>query len=55
MQDNQRAAGMGLNGQKWVRENLDIKKMTDAYIALYRKFVNKKTGMMVQTPLLVNN
>ena len=55
MQDSQRAAGMGANGQKWVRENLDVKKMTDSYIALYRKFVNKKPGRVVQTPLLVNN
>jgi glycosyltransferase involved in cell wall biosynthesis len=55
MQDSQRAANMGANGQKWVRENLDVKKMTDSYIALYRKFVNKKPGILVQTPLLVNN
>ncbi len=42
MQDLHLAAIMGANGQKWVQENLDVKKMTDAYSDLYTKMLNKK-------------
>jgi glycosyltransferase involved in cell wall biosynthesis len=49
------AAEFGANGNKWVRENLDVKKMTDNYIDLYRSLVNKKGGRSVKMPLAVNN
>jgi glycosyltransferase involved in cell wall biosynthesis len=42
MADTQLAASLGANGQKWVRENLDIKKMTAAYIDLYSRMIDKK-------------
>jgi len=41
MNDAHLAATMGMNGQRWVHDHLDIKKMTDAYIALYTKTANK--------------
>lgn len=44
MNNRQLAATMGNNGQKWVHENLDIKKMTDAYIDLYRKTANNDSN-----------
>jgi glycosyltransferase involved in cell wall biosynthesis len=40
MNDLHLAAVMGASAQKWVRDNLDIKKMTDSYIGLYKKVVN---------------
>lgn len=55
MNDRALAASLGANGNKWVRENLDVKRMTDSYIDLYSKLVNKKTGMQLKPPLLVNN
>jgi glycosyltransferase involved in cell wall biosynthesis len=55
MQDPKLAAEFGANGNKWVRDNLDVKKMTDNYIDLYQKLVNKKSGISVKLPLAVNN
>jgi glycosyltransferase involved in cell wall biosynthesis len=48
MQHPQLAATLGANGGKWVRENLDVKKMTDSYINLYKKLVDKKPGIEVK-------
>ncbi len=42
MDDPHLAAIMGESGQKWVQENLDVKKMTDAYFELYSRMINKK-------------
>jgi hypothetical protein len=42
MEDPHLAAIMGEQGQRWVQENLDVKKMTDNYIDLYTKMINKK-------------
>jgi glycosyltransferase involved in cell wall biosynthesis len=42
MQDPHLAAIMGDSGQKWVRDNLDVKKMTDSYIELYTQMINRK-------------
>ena len=53
MQDPRLAAEMGANGYKWVRENLDVKKMTDSYIDLYSKLINKKRGITVKMPAVV--
>ena len=43
MDDPHLAAIMGDNGQKWVQEHLDVKKMTDNYIDLYTRMINKKS------------
>jgi len=48
MNNRQLAATMGKNGQRWVHENLDIKKMTDAYIALYRNTANNDSNKAEQ-------
>jgi glycosyltransferase involved in cell wall biosynthesis len=54
MQDTRLVATMGANGQKWVRENLDVKKMTDSYADLYTKMINKKKkNAEVKNPLSV--
>ena len=37
------AATIGAQGNKWVRDNLDIKRMTDAYIGLYHRVLNKNS------------
>ena len=42
MEDPHLAAIMGESGQKWVQENLDVKKMTDSYIELYTRMIDKK-------------
>lgn len=46
---------MGTHGQQWVRDNLDVRKMTDAYLNLYQKLINKKGRAVVKTPLAINN
>jgi glycosyltransferase involved in cell wall biosynthesis len=43
MGDPHLAATIGAQGSKWVRENLDIRKMTDAYIGVYHRLLDKKT------------
>ena len=43
MKDPHLAATMGAHGSKWVRENIDVRKMTDSYVNLYKKLLNKKT------------
>lgn len=35
------AASMGANGRQWVVENLDARKMTESYIGLYSRLLNK--------------
>ncbi|HMC98531.1 MAG TPA: glycosyltransferase, partial [Ferruginibacter sp.] len=42
MEDPHLAAIMGDNAQKWVQENLDVKKMTDSYCELYQRMIDKK-------------
>lgn len=42
MQDPHLAATMGENGSRWIRENLDVRKMTDSYINMYSNLMNKK-------------
>jgi len=42
MDDQHLAAILGENGQKWVQDNLDIKKMTDSYLGLYKRMIDKK-------------
>jgi glycosyltransferase involved in cell wall biosynthesis len=42
MNDRSMVASMGMKGQKWVHDHLDIKKMTDAYIDLYKKTANNE-------------
>ena len=54
MNDPHLAATMGENGNKWVRENLDVKKMTDNYIDLYTKLINKKSGADIKAPVVFN-
>ena len=54
MQDPHLAATMGANGNKWVRENLDVTKMTQSYIDLYTKLVNGSHGIEVKITPVVN-
>jgi glycosyltransferase involved in cell wall biosynthesis len=42
MEDPHQAAIMGESGQKWVQENLDVKKMTDSYLELYTRMIDRK-------------
>jgi glycosyltransferase involved in cell wall biosynthesis len=42
MRDPHLAATLGETGSKWVRDNLDVRKMTDAYIRMYSNLMNKK-------------
>ena len=42
MEDQHLAAILGENGQKWVQDNLDVKKMTDSYLGLYTRMIGKK-------------
>jgi glycosyltransferase involved in cell wall biosynthesis len=51
MNDPHLAATMGENGSKWVRENLDVKKMTDSYIELYTQLVNRRKGKKVEATM----
>ena len=55
MQDPHLAATMGANGSKWVRENLDVRKMTDSYMSLYTNLVNKRKGIDIKMPLVISN
>jgi glycosyltransferase involved in cell wall biosynthesis len=55
MANRKMGSEMGANGQNWVKENLDVMKMTDAYLNLYGKLINKKKGMPVNMALAVNN
>jgi len=43
MRDPHLAATMGAQGSQWVRENLDVRKMTDRYVNLYKNLLDKKT------------
>lgn len=55
MQNPTMSREMGENGHNWVRAHLDIKKMTDSYINLYRKLTNKEKIVSMKTPLVLNN
>ena len=52
IQDPKLAAALGANGNKWVRENLDVRKMTDAYLDLYTKLINKKKRVEIKTSVV---
>ncbi|MFI5131262.1 MAG: glycosyltransferase [Chitinophagales bacterium] len=51
MNDQELAAAMGAEGNKWVRANLDVRKMTDSYSGLYYKLLSKKLKYREIIPL----
>lgn len=43
------AAEMGQTGQQWIADNFEIKRMTDEYIDLYQRVIEKKPVLNKQT------
>jgi hypothetical protein len=52
MQDPALASAMGLKGQQFVHENLDVRKMTDSYLNLYQKLITKKGAETKKIPFV---